>query len=102
MTMSDDGIEYLLGYLNHRMLIDGVEEGYVSAADLKYHIERMDKKWGSYEGVLTFIRLYQEDRKLGCKFAKDMMEVTKNNGTTYKHLNDFDEDYTEEQWRNEE
>ena len=101
MSMSDNGIDYMLGYLNHQMLIDGVEAGYVFAADLKYHIERMDKKWGSYEGVLTFIRLYQEDRKLGLRFAKDMMEVTKNNGTTFMHLNDFDEDYTEEQWRNE-
>ena len=102
MSMSDDGIEYMLGYLNHRMLIDGVGAGYVDIEELKYHIERMDKKWGSYEGVLTFIRLYQEDRKLGLRFAKDMMEVIKNNGTTYMHLNDFDEEYTEEEWRNEE
>ena len=99
--MSDDGIEYMLGYLNHRMLIDGVEEGYVDVKALKYHAERMNEKWGSYEGVLTFTRLYQEDKKLGLQFANDMMEVTKNNGTTHKHLHDFDEDYTEEQWRNE-
>ena len=99
--MSDNGIEYMLGYLNHRMLIEGVEEGYVDIEELKYHAERMNEKWGSYDGVLTFVRLYQEDRKLGLQFAKDMMEVSKDNGTTHKHLNDFDEDYTEEQWRNE-
>ena len=101
MSMSDDGIDYMLGYLNHRMLIEGVIEGYVDIEELKYHAERMNEKWGSYDGVLTFIRLSKEDEKLGWKFASDMMEVTKDNGITYKHLNDFDEDYTEEQWRNE-
>mgnify|MGYP003675357704 CR=1 FL=1 len=99
--MSDWNIEYMLGYLNHSQIADGVIDGAVDVGEMKYHIESMQDKWGSYEGVLTFLRLYQEDKALGIKFIKSMMETTRRDGETYKHLHHFDEEHTEEQWRNE-
>tara|TARA_B100000900_G_scaffold318249_1_gene277305 strand:- start:1112 stop:1435 length:324 start_codon:yes stop_codon:yes gene_type:complete len=101
MSMSDYNIEYMLGYLDHAQIADGVTDGEVVVEEMKYHIERMQDRWGSYEGVLDFLRLYSEDRTLGIKFKQTMMETSHNNGNTYKHLYHFDEDYTEEQWREE-
>ena len=101
MSMSDYNIEYMFGYLDHETITDGVIHGKVDVEEMKYHIERMQDRWGSYEGVLDFLRLYSEDKTLGIKFDKTMMETSHNNGNTYKHLCHFDEDYTEEQWRKE-
>lgn len=101
MSMSDYNIEYMLGYLNHAQIADGVIDGEVVVEEMKYHIERMQDRWGSYEGVLDFLRLYSEDRTLGIKFKQTMMETIRRDGETYKHLYEFDEDYTEEQWRKE-
>ena len=101
MSLSDYNIEYMLGYLNHSQIIDGVIDGGIAPEEMKYHIESMQDMWGSYKGVLTFLRLYQEDKALGIKFVKTMMDITRNNGETHKHLCDFDDDYTEEQWRDE-
>lgn len=101
MSMSDWNIEYMLGYLDHAQITDGVIHGEVVAEEMKYHIERMQDRWGSYEGVLDFLRLYSEDRTLGIKFKETMMDkgTSLNRDRTYAHLYHFDEDYTEEQWR---
>tara|TARA_R100001510_G_scaffold4830_2_gene3809 strand:- start:959 stop:1300 length:342 start_codon:yes stop_codon:yes gene_type:complete len=101
MSMSDYNIEYMLGYLDHAQIVDGVIDGEVVVEEMKYHIERMQDRWGSYEGVLDFLRLYSEDRTLGIKFKETMMETSHNNYDTFKILCEFDEEYTEEQWRKE-
>tara|TARA_R100000773_G_scaffold43044_1_gene40967 strand:+ start:2020 stop:2349 length:330 start_codon:yes stop_codon:yes gene_type:complete len=101
MSMSDYNIEYMFGYLDHAQITEGVIHGEIAVEEMKYHIERMQDRWGSYEGVLDFLRLYSEDRTLGIKFTQTMMDkgTSFNRDRTYTHLYHFDEDYTEEQWR---
>lgn len=93
-----DWITYALGYINrHDCFTDMVESDWVSTETLRPYIKEMDDNWGGFGGVLTWLRLYDEDKRLAEQYEQDFLRSDARKGISW--FEEFDDDYTEEQWR---
>tara|TARA_Y100001937_G_C7111764_1_gene327971 strand:- start:230 stop:568 length:339 start_codon:yes stop_codon:yes gene_type:complete len=95
-----DWITYALGYISqHDCFTEMVEQGWVSTETLRPYIKEMDDNWGGFGGVLTWLRLYDEDKRLADQYARDFLRRNDRKHSTW--FEEFDDEYTEEQWRSD-
>ena len=91
-------ITYALGYIDkHDIVAEMVQAEWVSVENLTPHIKEMDDNWGGFGGLLTWLRLYDEDKRLAKQYEQDFLRRSARKGLSW--YEEFDEDYTEEQWR---
>ena len=96
--LSEYEINFMLGCVDQEKLAYAVLDEEVHADGMIHHVQEMNRMWGGYDGLLTFFRLCKESPILARRFLKDFRETGQNK---FVHISDFDEDYTEEQWRKE-
>jgi hypothetical protein len=96
--LSEYETNFMLGYVDQDTLAYAVLNEEVHADGMIHHVQEMNRMWGGYDGLLTFFRLCKESPTLARRFLKDYREIGQNKSV---HIHDFDEDYTEEQWRKE-
>jgi len=96
--LSEYEINFMFGYIDQDAFAYAALNDEVNVNGMIHHIQEMHRMWGSYGGLLTFFRLYEESPTLARRFLKDYREIGQNKSV---HIHDFDEDYTEEQWRKE-
>ena len=87
----------MLGFLNHNHYIQAVTHHEVDVADLIPIVKEMQEAWGGQEGLLDWMRLYENNEAEGNMFAKTMMDKSDKGSW----LGGFCSEYTEEEWREE-
>lgn len=98
--LSEYEINFMFGYIDQKTMANAVSDGHVEVSRMIHRVQQMNGLWGGYDGLLTFFRLYEENPALGQRFLKDYGEINqKPNHDKSVHIYDFDEDYTEEEWR---
>lgn len=88
----------MLGFLDHGKYIQAVTCHDVDVSDLIPIVKEMQEAWGGQEGLLDWMRLYENNKAEGDMFAKTMMDKSDKGSW----LGSFDSEYTEEQWYREE
>jgi hypothetical protein len=93
-----DWITFALGYIGHQdAFADMVEGDWVSTETLRPYIKDMNDNWGGFGGVLTWLRLYDEDERLADQYKQDYLHTDWKKGVSW--FEEFDDLYTEAQWR---